>query len=427
MIERQAAAAAANPAAAPAAGADWLTAWSVLAIAAAWTLYLPLGLQYLSYLLAGAAAAAWLWRVRQWPMALQWPMLAVPMLFWLLMLATAAWSTAPVADRWSHAWHYGRMLFMPLIALACPALAARRGLRHFVLASALVGALTILNHWHLLPAGALWSSTVEASGNQRIANSLWLALGVAMALVEAGDARQRPARRLAWLAAAVVTALALTLQDRRTGMVALPALLAVLAIAHQRQRAQQHQRAQPLWRAGALLAGVALLAGLTWQQSPTVQARFAEGVAELRSYQPSGPVATSWGMRLRMNQITLQMVRDAPWLGHGLGSWLTLWHQRAGGGGTELEHQLTPHNEYLLITQQAGLAGLALWLAVLATGWRTAWRAGRAGQPALLVWTALAWAAMFNVAVRDAKFALPLLILAGLAMALVRPGAVDPP
>lgn len=382
-----------------------------LAVASAWTIYLPLGAKYAAYLLTAMLSLAWLTRSGQLRATLRSPWLRAPLALWLLLVLSAAWSTAPIEDRWSHVWHYGRVLLMPFIALACPAAAARRGLRHFVLASAVVAAFTVLDRFQPLPASLLWDSTVQAMGNQRIVTSLLLALGVAFALIEAADTQQTKPRRVLWLLAAVFTALALTLQDRRTGMVALPVMLAALAVS--RQRTRPHAG----WRSAALLGGVALLAALTWQQSATVRARFDEGLSELRAYQPSGVVATSWGMRMRMIDVTLDMVREKPLLGHGLGSWLTQWRQRTQGGGQLLEAQMTPHNEYLLITEQAGLVGLALWLTVLATFIATAWRAGRAGDAALMVFVALAWSALFSVAIRDAKFAMSLLMLAGLAVA----------
>ena len=425
-------------------------ALAVLAVASAWAIHLPLGSKYLVYLLCAVLAMSWLVKSGQVRAALRWPALAWPLALWLVLVLSASWSTAPPDAQWSHAWHYGRWLFMPLIALACPAEAARRGLRHFAVASTAVGVLMIADHLHHLPASALWSTTLGAMGNQRIAVSLLLALSAALALTLALDARHGRRQRLAWLLAAATTALAVTLQDRRTGMVALPVLLAALALSRQGIAAgashdntvdedapqdtpslsstpppgsptttpPSRRRAWP--RSAAALAGVALLAGLTWQQSDTVRARFAEGLAELQTYAPTGVVATSWGMRLRMIEVTLEMVRDKPVLGHGLGSWLSQWQRRARGGGSLLEEQLTPHNEYLLITEQAGVVGLALWLAVLATALASAWRAGRAGDAALLVWTAIAWSALFNVVVRDAKFALPLLMLAALAVAAGR-------
>ncbi|MBL0090314.1 MAG: O-antigen ligase family protein [Ideonella sp.] len=388
-----------------------------LAIAGAWAVYLPLGIKYAFYLCATAVATLLLLRTHRLHTVLRWPPFLMPLALWLLLLTSTLWTSAPRTDALSHLWHYGRVLLMPLIALALPPSVARRALLHFVLASVVVGALATFDRLQWLHVGDLLLTTVGAEGNQRIVTSLLLALGVALALLYASDALRPPRQRAAWLVAAVVIAVGLSLQDRRTGMVALPLLLAVLALARQRA-----------WRRSALLlGGVVLLAALTWQASPSVRGRFAEGVAELRAYEPQGVVATSWGMRLRMVDLTSEMIRERPWLGHGIGSWLSQWQLRAKGGGELLERQTTPHNEYLLIASQVGAMGIALWIAVLATYLVLAWRAGRQGDASLLVWTAIAWSALFSVAVRDAKFAMPLLLLAALALAASRAAEVDPP
>ena len=382
-----------------------------LAIVAAWATYLPLGLQYLCYLSWGLLAMLVLHRAKCWPRLLRSPLFWLPLTLCLLLAISTGWSSAPPTDRLSHLWHYGRVLLVPVIASACPPDAARRGLRHFVLASALVGALTVLDAIHALPASPLLASSIGSSGNQRIATSLLLSLGVAIALVQAADTAQPRARRFARLVAAVLVAVGLSLQDRRTGLVALPVLLAALAISRQRS----------WWRSGLMLGGVALLATMTWLISDGVRGRFDEGLAELRSYRSTGVVDSSWGMRMRMAELTFEMVREKPLLGHGVASWLGHWRARAQGGGELLLQQRTPHNEYLLIASQVGAVGTALWIAVLAVYLAQAWRAGRAGDASLLVWTAIAWSALFNVVIRDAKFALPLLLLAALALAASRP------
>ena len=386
-------------------------AFALLCLVAAWTAYMPLGLKYFAYLGLGVLAAWWVASHMMLPAVLRWPPMSLLLALCLMLMVSAAWSGAPSADIASHVWHYSRALFMPLIAWACPPDAARRGLRHFAVASALVAVLTVVHALHLLPDSEVWSSTVTSIGNQRIVTSLLLALGVVLALIESADASATRAHRLAWLCTACISALGLAMQDRRTGMIALPPLLVVLAIASQRS-----------WRrSAATLAGMVLLAALVWHQADGVRARFAEGLAELRAYEPTGVVATSWGMRVRMAELTLDMVRDAPLFGHGLGSWVSEWQSRAQGGSL-LEGQRSPHNEYLLIAAQAGLGALALWLGVLAAALLDAWRAGRRGAAALMVWTAIAWSALFNVVIRDATFGTPLLLLAGLAMAASRQG-----
>lgn len=383
---------------------------AALAIASAWSVYLPLGLQYACYVLAALLASLAVWQTRRWGDLLRNSVLWATGSLWLLLFVSMVWSTAPRSDIASHLWHYGRLLWVPVIALACAPQIAQRGLRHFVAASALVGALIALEALNALPPSPLWSSTVTASGNQRIATSMLLALGATLALAQAVDRVQPRLRRALWLSAAVVTMTGLALQDRRTGLLALPVLLALLAATHQRS-----------WRrAIAWLGGVVVLAVLAWNSVDGIKGRFVEGWAELRSYQSSGVVDTSWGMRVRMATLTMEMVRDRPLLGHGIGSWLGLWQARAQGGGRLLEEQLTPHNEYLLIAEQVGLIGLSLWFAVLATHLTQAWRAGRTGDASLLIWTTIAWSALFNVVVRDAKFAVPMLLLAALAQAAYR-------
>ncbi|WP_088281698.1 O-antigen ligase [Ideonella sp. A 288] len=381
-----------------------------MAAAAAWVVYLPLGLQYLCLFVGGALAARQLTASGQWHELARWPLLRTLLALWLLLAASVAWTDAPRADVASHLWHYGRLMLVPVLAMACPPAAAEQGLRHFIVASVVVALLTLAESLHGLPTSPLWASTLDANGNQRIATSLLMALGTALALWLASDTARPPRQRLAWLLAAVVVALGLSLQDRRTGLVVLPVLLAVLAFARQRS----------WWRRGLLVGGVMLLALLAWQASGSVRARFDEGLTELKSYRSTGEVATSWGMRVRMFDLTLDMVREKPVLGHGIASWLSLWRARAGGGGALLEAQLTPHNEYLLVTSQVGLIGLGLWLAVLGAGVAQGWRAGRAGHAALLTWVAIATAGLFNVVARDAKFALPLMLLAALAIAASR-------
>ena len=392
------------------AGQRVATVLAALAVSGAWAVYLPLGLQYIAVAACAVAATVALRQGPGWRRSLSSPLMTGPIALWLLLLASSLWTVAPAADVRSHLFHYGLLLLVPLIGFALPAAAARRGLRHFVYASALVGILIAIEAAGLLPATRLWTSTAHSTGNQRIATSLLLALGTTIALLMLAD-RPLPTRaRLAWLALAAAALVGLTLQDRRTGMAVLPLLLAAVALAR-----------RPSWRLGsALLAGVLLLSAALWQASPTVRERFAEGVSELQSYERVGEVRTSWGMRLRMAQHSLEMVADRPLFGHGVGSWLTEWRERSRGGGSLVEDQLTPHNEHLLLASQLGLVGLALWLAVITAYLAHAWRSRPAGGASLVVWTAIACSAFFNVVLRDAKFALPLLMLAALALAASR-------
>ena len=388
---------------------------AVLATACAWAAFLPLGGKYTAYVGCGLAALLALWRAGALGQLWQQGGFRAAAAFYGFALVSALWSTGSTRDIAGQLGLYSLLLLAPVIALGCPPGFARQALRQFAIAAALIGAAVALAHWALLPDSVLWHSTVNAEGNQRIVTSLVLALGAAMAVVEALRSPGWTRERWAWTGAAALAVLGLALQDRRTGMVALPVLLAVLGLARQRRR---H------WgRALGLLALVAGLSLAAWQWAPGVRGRIDDGRRELRTYQSTDAADTSWGMRLRLAEHTLDMARAAPIAGNGIGSWLVEWRRRVQPGLLISIHT-TPHNEYLLVLSQLGAIGIALLAWLLGSQLRRAWQAGDAGLAALAAWTAIAWTGLFNVVLRDAKFALPLLLLAALAGAAQRePGA----
>lgn len=378
------------------------------AVALSWTIYLPVGVKYTAWLatvlLCCIAMRANRGMADFWRQPTAAP--AVLLVAWLAL--SGVWSPAPATIIASHIGLYTLALSLPVVAAALPPAAAAVALRHFCAASGLVALLLVLEQAGALPPSLLWHSTVDAEGNHRIANSIMLALGAAFSLWHATRAAGiRP--RLAWVALAALIALGLSLQDRRTGIVVLPFALLAWALA-----------AQVGWRRRlAVVLGIAVCMGLAWQVSDNVRARFAEGLAELRQYEAVDTVSNSWGQRLRMVEVTAAMVRERPLWGHGLGSWQQLWQQRTTPG-TMLHAHTTPHNEYLLLAQQAGAPAVLLLLWLVAAAARSALRAGAIGMPSLMLWTTFACAAFFNVVFRDARFSLPLLMLAACCAAAQR-------
>ena len=367
--------------------------------------YLPLGLQYTAYLGCGLAAVSVLWRSGRLATLLGHPIFHAAALLWAWLLLTAAWSPASRSSIVTHAWTYSLMLWVTPIALACDASSARRALHAFVAATSVLALVVLADRSGMLPSSLPWRPFVGVIGNQRISFSLLLALSAALALHLSLQAPTPRGRYL--LALGVVVCLSgLTLQDRRTGMLAAPVLLAALAMAYLRT-----------WpRRLALLGVIALAAAAVWQVVPQVQQRFAEGAAELRSYRSEGDVSSSWGMRARMLEVTARMAVERPIAGHGLGSWVVRWRERVSGSAV-LEGNTTPHNEYLLLLVQGGVVAWAALLLLVVRVLRGVSGRGKAAVPAVLVLTALAWAALFNVVLRDSKFALPLLTLSALAWA----------
>lgn len=382
----------------------------LLALAASWSCFSTLGLEYTAF---AACLLGGVWQLKQqhaWRSAWQGQAVGPWLALWLLLLVSALWSGAPAGAKLAHLWTYALVLLMPVAAKAWTPEAAQRALRHFMAAAALVGGMNLLHRYGLLPNLAVWQRLVDAEGNQRIAISLLLALGAVLALNEAlMQTHERRSERAGWLFAAGLCMAGLAIQDRRSGMLNLPLLMVVLVFARQRSA----------WRRAVLVAVVGLLAVATWQVSEGVRNRFREGLAELQAPRTPDTVSTSWGQRRYMLELTAEMVRERPVLGHGVGSWPTLWTQRTTPG-TPLHNNTTPHNEYLMVSTQTGVVGLLLLLAGLAMSWRRSWQLGSAGTAALMAWTMIATSSMFNTMLRDAKFALPLLTVAALGMAAAR-------
>jgi O-antigen ligase len=380
------------------------------AIATAWSSYSTLGVEYAVF---AACLLAGLWHLHRegrWPILLKDLSLAPWAALWLLLLMSSAWTPAPAAAVVSHLWTYALVLLVPLAAACWTPEAARRALQHFVVASALVGAMNLAYKLGMLTSHPLWQRLVDAEGNQRIAISLLLALGGAMALNEAvSHGRGKPRLTLGWALTGALCIAGLAVQDRRSGMLVLPLLLGVLVFARQRSPG----------RRALLMATIVVFGVATWASSSSVRARFAEGIAELRAPVTAQTVSSSWGQRRYMLEITAGLVQERPLIGHGVGSWPTLWSQRTTPG-TPLHAHTTPHNEYLMMATQVGAVGVLLLVLALAGSWRQAWRAGPAGTAALLAWTLLATSSLFNAMLRDAKFALPLLTLAALGVAATR-------
>jgi O-antigen ligase len=390
------------------------------AAAAGWSLYLPVGLQYLAFGAMLWAAAQALTRQQRWALWRDDPMvrLTLALLAWLGL--SMAWTTAPMSEAASHLGHYARLLGVPLLALGLHPALARNALTHFVIASCAAATLVVAAFAldALSPAVDRWSRwpVVGVGGNQLVAVSILLALAAGLSAAQASEAAGDTTRRWPWALAATMTTLGVLLQDRRTGLVLLPVLMAVVVITRVRGTAA---------RLGAAL-GLVVLTGLLAMASPPLQQRLAEGWGELQAYQPGQDVDTSLGMRLRMVDLTSDMIRERPWTGHGVGSWAGLWASRVQGGELLRAHT-TPHNEYLLLAAQGGLPALMLGGAVLGGAVLAAAGIGvRRRHPpqlaSLMVWITVVMAASVNAVLRDAKLALPLLLLAGWAAARSRPG-----
>lgn len=381
-------------------------------VAAAWALFLPLTCQYLAFAACAFGSMGVLWKSGELGAASRRPLALALSAWWLWLALSANWSRAPVHDLAAHAWTYSLVLWIPLMQRAVRPRDARQALGHFIGAASAISVVLLLGSVCAPQEACGWLPFVGVTGNQRIAYSLLLALAAALAAARMADGDA--GRRWPWAIASLICLTGLAIQDRRTGMVLAPVLLAIVAI---------FQPRRPGTRAAVLVALIVAVAG-SIQVLPQVGERFAEGLSELRAYRSEGSVETSWGMRLRMYEVTAALVGEHPIAGHGLGSWAVLWRDRVHGGAI-LESHSTPHNEFLLVAVQGGWVALVLLgiaFAIVLAGIR---RRGRPALPALLVMVAMVGAGLFNVVLRDAKFALPLLLLAAWSAAAGRQPSAD--
>jgi O-antigen ligase len=140
------------------------------------------------------------------------------------------------------------------------------------------------------------------------------------------------------------------------GVSAVVALLAVLRAGHARR-----------WTVVAGLAVLAVLMAL----SPMVADRFAQGWNEVRNA-GSAVEPTSMGARVAIWSRTVDLIGEAPVLGHGTGSFTPAYQRMVQNEppGWRARPSEDPHNQYLYFLAETGVLGLAAFLWWLAAALR---------------------------------------------------------
>jgi len=156
----------------------------------------------------------------------------------------------------------------------------------------------------------------------------------------------------------------------RTGYLVLLALLVYLASITLARRLRAMGR-NIGWREGA---GVGLLALVlvfcVYQVSPRLHERMDKMVMEFQAWQPNTHNETSTGLRLEFYYNSFALIKQHPLQGVGTGGFHAAYAQQVQGKDVILTGN--PHNEYLLVTVQLGVAGLALLLYLFYAQWRHA-------------------------------------------------------
>ena len=357
--------------------------------------FFPIGLNYAA-LFALIAAMAWQggWRARLQRLR------GEPN--WRPLWAFLGWSAlvlifgAHYPETAANAFHMLRIALTLALALALARDEALWALRGFWLGVAVALALVALNLAVGLPFNSVWHGIVRYGGNKSLSNAVLMALAASAGLLLLPLLRGRRRVCTLVLALGAVGVLGAVLYSRTAWLILIAGVLAGLL--HQLRAQRQRQLL-----AVALAVVLSLCASLF---VPSVRDRLAQGAHEVINAYDGEQVdlSSSWGVRFQMYTETLEMMRERPLAGWGIGGWNTQWKARVT---PELAEANMPHNDFLWMGAQAGVPGALLLLWLIAAGLPRAWRrhdmSGLLGVLALLT---MLLAVMTNSALRDAAIGL---------------------
>ncbi|WP_454904406.1 O-antigen ligase family protein [Variovorax gossypii] len=392
------------------------------AAAAFWgfVVFMPVGANYLAAFVALAALAAAggygerLERLRTSPLA--WPLAAYT--GWtLLVLAVGPHYPETAANLW----HGLRIATTLAVTVVLSDSEAKAGLRGFAGGAAFALAAMALSHTVGLPDFLLWHNVIVMKGNKSINDALLFAvLGATSAVLAMGwQIPWRHAR--AWrLGMAVVFPLAMVAVvtaglPSRTSLVAMFAALVAACV---------HQWRGRLRTLAVALCMVGVATGAVLSQAHSIDDKFRLGLSELEAAQTGTVSEGSWVVRFYMYRETTRMMLDRPWTGWGIGGWTQEWKRRSP---PLLADYNMPHNDFLWMGSQGGVAGLLSLVAIFAAGLRAAWRRqDLAGRLALSAMTIMTVATCLNSAMRDAAIGLSLPWVAFLFLRLAQSRSPSP-
>lgn len=310
-----------------------------------------------------------------WRIAAQHPVARAAWLLFAALFIAMFYGATPLRGAVGILGKYLDLAFIPLFMLLLSDEAIRRRAQYaFLAAMGLTLLLSFLVGLDLLPVQSWMDrlATPQDPGifHSRITQNNMMAFAVFLALLNLRDAASR-AGRVAWgLYALLGTINVLFMVQGRTGYVILLVLLGWFAWATLARRMRGLGRAWG-WRQGiAVILALMGLAAAAYQASPRLHDRMDLVMAEYQAWQTGHGKDTSTGQRLDFYYNTLQIVRQHPVFGVGTGGFSAAFAQQTQG--KDVMQTRNPHNEYLMITVQTGVIGLALLLYLFHTQWRCA-------------------------------------------------------
>jgi hypothetical protein len=169
-----------------------------------------------------------------------------------------------------------------------------------------------------------------------------------------------PGQRLLWrcllvLSFAVASWAVLSVSQQRLGYLSWAVMLSVGCVL----------RVPARWRWQAAL-GAAVAVGAILLANDTVRERVLLGIHEFQSYDNKADFS-SIGARRYFWSIAWTSIQEAPWLGHGTGSYRAVSCQAFDNAAMCQIGSMHPHQQYLMLWLELGVVGLLLFFGVLAS------------------------------------------------------------
>jgi O-antigen ligase len=275
------------------------------------------------------------------------------------------------------------------------------------IAGAIYGATVYyLSHLNILPDWIIFKNFAIYAGNKSIALGIFHAIAAAWLLDLALSQTDKKALAVRLIAYFYISSAVLLFAMTRTGIL-LWFLLSLIAVL-------RHVKFSARGMLSLLLGLITLFAA--WQLSPVARERAEVTIQSVRDFY-NGQMGSGQGNRLQFIKITGEMILEKPIIGHGIGSWLEQYPERALRAGAEETHTMsTPHNDYLLYGAELGIIGviglLSIYLAIAIQGIR---QIPQHGLGLFLISVTFFVGSLFNALLRDWKFGMPMMILLAIA------------
>jgi O-antigen ligase len=347
--------------------ADRLSRWAAVAIGAS----IPVSVA-LDNILLSLVLLAWLaggdWR-EKWRVARLNPVALAALVLFAVLAAGTLWGSRYPGDAQGYLVKYVDLLAVPALVYLFRD-ARHRGHALMALAAGLV--LTLLVSYLVMLGLLPQVKPLAVDPENALAFKFKLTHNILMAFAAFLFARfalhaQARRARCAWAVLSLLAAIdVLFLVNGLTGQI----LLGVFAL--------YGGYLWKGWRGLAAAVAVAAVAGtLLVAASDPLRARLSTLVPEFDEWR-AGKVRTEAPVAIRLDlyATAADIVRDQPLFGAGTGGYPKAHAERAGG-----KLSRNPHNEYLLIAAQTGLAGLAALLWLFWIAWRVAARLSPAEAP----------------------------------------------